>query len=367
MKKILLLEIRQKDKSFFLAVLNPREVIKLINIPIQNTNQDSNRPWKEKRVRDIATYVAGRMNISDKKDKIKMAKGYIANCPILSLENPFQIYKENENYYIDFPETEDEIAKYHDKITILDGQHRLISFSTEYIDVDMGKIEKYDMGFILFNDLTINEKREIFMITNDRQEKVESNVLKLIKRWLGLLSQKEDHLYKITEMLNKESISPLKGKIIIGGIKIAHGFKAAQIIKILDKSGVYDKICDHNEEQQIKNICIYLNAWEDVYADKFLNPKSFLGKTTGLRYICFLFPVILDILENQHKKYSKSNISDILQILHNMTIENNEAYEALELGIRSESGTVKIARINGEDLKDKIFDKKERFDIFDIN
>lgn len=366
MKKILLLEIKQRDKSFYTGVLNPREVIKLIDIPPKDRNQDANRPWKEKRVQEISKYVAGNMNISDKKDQARMAKGYIANCPILSLSNVFEIKKENGLSYLYFPESEEEFNEYKGNMTVLDGQHRLIAFSDEYIDPTFSNFDSYNMGFVLFNDLTTSEMREIFMVTNDKQEKVESNVLKLMKRWLGLLSAQEDSIYRLAEKLNEETISPLRGKIIIGGNKIAGGFKAAQIIKILDKSGVYDKIMGYSEEQQIKFICVYLNAWKEVYSGEFLNVKYFLGKTTGIRYICFLFTVILDILENQKNKYEKENIKNILSKLYKITILNAEAHDALKLAVRSESGTIAVARQHGEILKDMLFNNRERFKVFDV-
>lgn len=364
MKKVFLLEVKQKDKSFFMGVLDPRKVVKLIDIPAKNTNQETNRPWKEKRVEEIADYVAGKKNISDKKDAVQMANGYIPNCPILSLAHPFQIYKENGMSYIEFPEMEEEIEKYYGSITVLDGQHRLISFDDHYIDPTVVDFE-YNMGFILFTDLTINEKREIFMITNDMQEKVESNVLKLMKRWLGLLTEKEDYLYKITERLNQEDISALRGKIIIGGNKISGGFKAAQIIKMLDKSGIYDKISNKSEEEQIKILCTYFNAWKEVYSGKFLNSKHFMGKTTGLRYVCFLFPVIGDILWKLKKGYTKENIKDILSVLRSITIDNEKVYEDMRYVVRSESGTISIARSHGEELKNNLLNNEEQFNIFD--
>lgn len=367
MKKIMLLEIKQKDKSFFMGVLNPREVIKLIDIPLKNTNQDCNRPWKEKRVQEIAKYVAGLMDISERKGQTRMAKGYLVNCPVLSLSKPFKICKDHGMNYIDFPETEDEISTYYGNICILDGQHRLISFANEYIYPNMGDCSNYDMGFIIVTEATTREKQEIFMITNDKQDKVESNVLKLMKRWLGLLSDIEDYLYTLTERLNQEDISPLKDKIIIGGNKIAGGFKAAQVIKILDKSGLYSRLNEHDDDEQIKNICVYLSAWREVYEGKFLNSKYFLGKTTGLRYICYLFPVILDILENQQKKYTKENIKSILAVLYNMTIENAEAHEYLQASVRSESGTIAVARLHSEELKRVLFNQEERFNVFSNN
>ena len=79
------------------------------------------------------------------------------------------------------------------------------------------------MGFIAFQKLTREEKGELFIVTNERVEKVDRvdrNVLQNMMEWLGVLSDDDRKIYNLIKKLNKEDISPLKGRIIIEGGRI---------------------------------------------------------------------------------------------------------------------------------------------------
>jgi len=363
MKKVQVLSAHQKGKEFYLLSYDPREIIKIVKIPPKNTSQESQRPWLEKRVKEIAKYAAGLTNISeDTANKIK-AKGIIPNCPILSISSPLQIVKENGNTFIMLPESENEIHQCYGKINILDGQHRLISFSDEYLEVSFKNSELYQMGFVVFQGLTTSEMREIFMITNDKQEKMEQNVLRQIKKWLGLLSEEEDNIYNLIEKLNSESISPLKSKIIVGGNKLSNGFKLTQVSKIFKTSKLYELLKNSPIDNQIKIISYYLQAWESVYSGMFNNPKHTMGKITGLRYACFLFPYIFEILKEKRLGLVSENIKPLLQELYNMTggvtIFDDQN---IKLAFRAESATIALAKTHGSMVKDYILNQSEVFD-----
>ena len=58
---------------------------------------------------------------------------------------------------------------------VMDGQHRLYSFLSDYILLDEN--ERYEIGFTLYVKPTIKERRGIFISCNEKQEKVSNNLL----------------------------------------------------------------------------------------------------------------------------------------------------------------------------------------------
>lgn len=133
------------------------------------------------------------------------------------------------------------------------------------------------MGFIAFQKLTREEKGELFIVTNERVEKVDRvdrNVLQNMMEWLGVLSDDDRKIYNLIKKLNKEDISPLKGRIIIEGGKLVNGLKLLQVQRVLEKSKVYDMLKDFDVEKQVKVISNYLRAWEDVFDIKFNNRRK---------------------------------------------------------------------------------------------
>ena len=82
MKRIKVMTIRQKGKEFYTLVADPRDIIKVVKVPEPKTGQRAQRPWLEKKVNDISTYVAGGLNISEDKQQEIKARGIIPNSPI---------------------------------------------------------------------------------------------------------------------------------------------------------------------------------------------------------------------------------------------------------------------------------------------
>ncbi|AOM81705.1 DGQHR domain-containing protein [Salisediminibacterium beveridgei] len=352
MKKIPILMGHQKGKKFGVVVLDPREVIKLVNLPDPETGQKAQRPWKESKVKEIAKYVAGKLTISDG-DSTHFGKGIIPNSPILNVFNSLKIEEEN-GFHLLFPETKEEFNHCFGNIEILDGQHRLISFANKYLNVDFKWNENYTMGFTVFQNLTLEEKQELFMMTNDKQEKVQPNILCQIKEWLGLLSEQESNIFQLLESLNSEPVSPLKGKIIVGGKKVKYGMNLVQLSKILKKSGVYKLINTEKKSQQIHIISTYLKSWNDIY-DGAINKKEHpLSKVSGMRYIFFLFPSIIDILVKKEKRFEESNIKEIIEY-SKINLEGDKVFtdSDLKTAFRAESNTIKLAESQSSKLKER--------------
>lgn len=367
MRRLKLMIIRQKGKEFYTVVCDPRDVIKLVDVPEPKTGQKAQRPWLEKKVKEISEYVAGRANISEDKGQEIKAKGVIPNSPILNIKSPMKVITEGAEKYLLFPENEEEFNLYYGSIDIIDGQHRLISFMEKYRDIDFKDDDIYEMAFNMFIDLTINEIRELFMITNDKQEKMEQNVLREMKKSLNLLSSKEDKLYDLVISLNEESISPLKDKIIVGGNKVINGFKLTQVSKILDKSKSFELVSKQSESIQIQLISNYLKGWQRVYKGAIIDNKHTLGKITGLRYMVYIFPYVCDILKEVRKPLDVDNVEEIVKKLYDIT--HGEAIfedDKIKLAFRGESATIALAKNNGNLLKEKLIKENDIFDPLSI-
>ncbi len=83
MKRYDLVKVQQKGKDFYVLVADPRAIVKLLVNYKSGEEQDTQRPWEEKRVREIARYVSGKF----KDDNNKKAIGLIPNAPILNVNS----------------------------------------------------------------------------------------------------------------------------------------------------------------------------------------------------------------------------------------------------------------------------------------
>ncbi|MFS8189164.1 DGQHR domain-containing protein [Rossellomorea marisflavi] len=372
MKKVKVIPFIQKEKTFFLLSYDPREIIKLVEFPEAGKVQDTQRPWDLSRVKEISQYVAGLINLdlSKMKDRSKRkAKGFIPNCPILNIHGNVKIIEENDEYFILLPETIDDISSSKGNVEILDGQHRLISFDSDQLNENFKSHELFQMGYVICNDLTQDEKTEIFIFSNEKQKTVDKNVLRQLMRWLHLLSDNEEDLYDLVVKLNKDTYSPLKGRISVGGEKVKHSFKILQVIKILEKSKTITTLTNQKKlklEKHFKVLCNYLKAWEHVFPGKFNHPSHTLGKISGLRYVMYLFPTISEILKDQRKKTTVQNLEPILSTLRN-SILTDKFFESSEnntdlLAFRGETSTINLSEKHGGILKSIYINSNDEFD-----
>lgn len=369
MKKVILLEVKQKGSNFYLFSYDPRKVINLVKIVEHSTTQEHQRPWKESRVKDIAKYISGKENLDFSKNRVaKKAKGILPNCPILNIKGNLNIVTENGQKYLLFPDKEEEFENCKGSIEILDGQHRLISFSDEYAGKVGFEDTEYTMGYVLFNHLKLDEKKEIFIVANEKQEKVEKNILRHLMRYLGILSEDEVETDMLVEILNAEKESPIAHRVSVEGEKIPRGFKLIQISKILQNSGVMSNLGKRNINQKAKILITYLGAWNNLYDGALKDSNHTLGKISGLRYVLYLFPFISDILEKNKMDGSSENIKKILQLIKEKKLQpeifNSDSEEALLF--RAETSTIALARKHGDYLRDTYVNQEEHFDPFSV-
>lgn len=349
MKKYQLFEITQKEKSFYVLIADPRVIVRLLKKYAAGEVQDCQRPWEEKRVKEIAAYVES------------STLGLIPNAPILNIKSGLKIEHDENGFYVFLPSTNEEYEQYENSVEAIDGQHRIRSFMKEYSKIDDSV--KFDMVFTVFDRLSTNEKKQTFMTTNEKQKTVSPNLLRLFRRDLSLMAGENADIFDLTSKLNSEDYSPLKGRIMMGAEKISKGYQESQISKILKNYGAYKAVKDAanaNIELEAKIISNCLNAWADVYAEDFSNPgKSTLTKISGIRFILTLLPTMLQILADIKRVPAKADefkilINDIRNADEGIDVFNpaDEDKETISANFRGESSTVDFAR----QIADKLLD-----------
>lgn len=351
MKRYNLTKVHQNGKEFYVLVADPRTIVKLLVNYKSGEEQDTQRPWEEKRVREIARYVSGKF----KDDENKKATGLIPNAPILNIKSTIALEEDSQGSFIMLPETANELAKYEGAIEAIDGQHRIRAFMEEYIDVDFAASTTYEMIFSVFFKLSTKDKKEIFMITNEKQVKVPGNLLRMYKRELDLLKG-DEVVYDLVCLLNSEDYSPIKNRVMIGSKKITKGYQESQISKILKKSETYrqlEALIEGNYDMMAKIISNYLIAWEQVYGLSFQDPgKETLTKISGLRYTFFLFPAVIDILLQRQKHANVAEFKKIIEMLPEaLEVEDVFTDPSTSYAFKGEGATITLAKQHITKLK----------------
>ena len=306
MKRIYLQKIIQHNQECYIGKIDPRELVRVaFHVEIGET-QDAQRPLNGKRIKDIAKYVSGE-------------KGILPNTLTLAVENnAFPINDEGNGLYsIQFPETDDEFLRFEDTIFVMDGQHRLYSFLPDMRSISDN--EKFEIGFTLYDKPTLTDKQNIFMVCNEKQEKVSGNLLMWFKNQLKMLPEEDVELYNLVSQLN--SNFPLKGRIIMGAEKVKNGLKAKEIMKDISKSKIRKlrrKQTRITDEELVKALVEYLSGWQSAVGFSFREPNKASGaatKISGLRFMLFTLPGFWDRAVNKQLHFKQSFVEDTIRHL----------------------------------------------------
>lgn len=356
--KISLTKIVQKGKTFYIMSADPRLIVSKCKYEDANKLQEYQRPWNPKRVKTIADYVHGDIPINDETedDDSPKAQGFIPNCPLLNTLSPIIVDKDNE-CYIEIPEDD---KKYFE---ILDGQHRLIAFNKDVCRLPNN--ERYEMGFVVCNMLTGDLKKEIFVIPNRTQEKVDKDVILSMMESLDILDATRSKHYKLLVSLNNEPSSPLKGRIKIGGEKITRGLAPKALMKILNDNELIEILDKKEPSKELEYIISYLKSWPEVYPEMKQNKSHTLNKIAGIRYIMHLGPIILDIIQDKRVPWNEENIKNVLEVLRNEITDPESTFGTGNdyNPFAGESSTAKLAKDHAKRLKEII--KGEGYDAFE--
>lgn len=307
MRKVYLLQVTQHNLKRYVGKAAAKDLVRLATKAEMQAVQEAQRPINPKRVEEISAFVG--------------ADGSLSTSIVIGTTNdnltvhPVEGTPVKDLYYMEFPETDAEYEQFKNSFDIMDGQHRLFSFLPEFIK--LSDDDTFELTFEMYIKPTTREKRIIFKNTNEKQEKVASNLLMWFREKLGMLSGKEQTYHPVVTLLNSESCSPLKGRIIMGAEKITGGFKAQQVITILDKVDVINiaggKLDDNKMLQLISS---YLCGWEDAVGARIIDRDKELGafsKIAGLRFMLLMLPAFYDQAVNEKEKLSRQYVSKKLK------------------------------------------------------
>jgi DGQHR domain-containing protein len=358
--KIETIKYSQKDKDIFVFCIDPNYIKKLVKISdVTAGDKNFQRPYDAKRVEEIKNYVLGNDKLY-KKGKDIYAKGFIPNAIVLNLPDTYKIEEQKGKSYIHFPEGR-KIPKYKETIEIIDGQHRLLAFDDE-CKKRLGK-NKYEMCFVALFNLSDSEKKEIFMVLNERQKTVDRNILLRHKKLLHLLLDEEETRYDVITRLNSEPDSPFHGKIIIAGEKIVNGLKAVQIDGVLDSSKALEMLIDPKGQISEKSYKIFKNyflSWKANFPNAWFKPKNTLTKMAGFRFMSCLFPYIHEILK-PNKNFQVSAFSKIVSKIK--SDDFNDEFDIKKADkfqyFQEQRGIIRLATQIGKELREQYQDKDE--------
>ncbi len=310
MKKLKVLRVVQHDKVRYVGKAPAKEFVRLATKAELQATQEAQRPITKKRLEEIASFVS--------------QSGLLSTSIVIGSRNdlltPFQNAGDDPDlFYIHFPETEEEFEKFRDSFDIMDGQHRLFSFLPEYIKIS--DLDTFEISFELYVKPVMRTRRLIFKNTNEKQEKVSSNLLMWFREKLEMLTGKEATYHGVVTLLNSEICSPLRGRIIMGAERITGGFKAQQVITILDKADVKNIAQQPLEDDKLLQlITVYLEGWENAVGAKIADRDRDLGafsKISGLRFMILLLPHFYDQAAKNRDKITASYIENKIRELFN--------------------------------------------------
>lgn len=303
MKDVYLLEVKQHNMKRYVGTTEAKDLVRLATTVELQATQDAQRPINPKRLDEIADFVSADGTLSTsivigtKDDRIAIQPANIAGIPNL--------------FKMRFPETDTEFATFKDAFDIMDGQHRLFSFMKDHSKLTDDDV--FEITFEMYIKPTMREKRLIFKNTNEKQEKVASNLLMWFRKELNMLNEKELKYHPVVTLLNSESCSPLKNRIIMGAEKIAGGFKGEQIITILDKADIKNIAnTPLSDDKMLTLISEYLSGWENAIGSKIVDRDKDLGafsKIAGLRFMIIMLPAFFEQAIKDRVAFNQSYIT----------------------------------------------------------
>ena len=357
MKKVFLIPVAQHDSTFYIGKYDPRKLVKMTDPTIDvNTLQEAQRPLDKKHLQEIADYA------SHDKQGMLPSSILIASKDTDKLVLKTETSAGENKYYIEFPDSDVELANYANTIDVIDGQHRLFAFDEKYRDPDFKDSEKYELPFSIFITPSIFVRRKLFTTTNEKQKAVSPNLLLYLKSMLGMLDSAEEAYLPLVNAMNDENMSPLKGRIIISAEKISKGYKAKELIKIFNKAKLADIKINGNpitNEQLVKALSIYIQGWESHYQLSFKSPgKETMTKISGLRYITLLFETFFDHSINTQKAFDVTFVKTVIQELENAKqLDEGQTLFDDSVLFRGEGATVKLATDDANMLKSYLASK----------
>lgn len=365
MKKVWLEEIRQNEMIFYTGKADPRLLVRMADDIQVGEVQDAQRPLDLKQLKEIAEFVGTEKRAMLPSVMIATKKRDDGKFIPLRSERQTIIHEDGAResqtrYYMEFPETEAEIAQYQGTINIIDGQHRIFAFRDELRSPDLKDDTVFELNFCCFVFPDLRDRRTLFMVTNEKQRKVAPNLLYYLRDKLGLLKEQDRANRRLIERLASEDSSPLKNRIILSAEKRKNGLQAKELNKILTKYAFPDDMLGlkpqdeddcpplATENGKFNLICRHLEGWERYYGLSFGRPgRETMTKIAGLRYILCLMPAFWNNSYQKQIPYTADYVQDMIEALNRAVCQSDaEVTNVFDISInyRSESITCDAAR-----------------------
>lgn len=291
--KINFFEVQQPIGTFYLSVVNAKELIKVTETRAREIDsQDVQREFSPARVKDIADYC-------------RDPDATFPTSIIVSIKP--EAFKGICGNYLEF--ADDTIIG-----EILDGQHRLLGLEKSGISA------KFDLPVVFMFDLDNYQKGYVFSIINSKQTRVNPS---LIYDLFALSRHRSPYktCHEIVRNLNRDINSPFFERIKMLGKKEEHQEKASlsqsafinYLVDLISKKPEKDMIdiknqqrilgddklifrdyFIHNEDHIILKILLnYFNAVSKVFYEEWNDPdKYILSKPIGYGALLKVLPFI---------------------------------------------------------------------------
>lgn len=354
MRRVNVLRVQQYGTDFYIGSYDPRRLVKMADRSIDVGDiQEAQRPLDKDHLREISDYTGPK------------EKGMLPASVMIGTRDKDKLKLEKEiddlgrtQYFIQFPETQEELEHYENCIDIIDGQHRLFAFDDRYRNEGLKDDMVYEMAFSLFVTPDLTTRRRLFTITNDKQKAVSGNLLLYLRSTLGMLKPEEELYLPLVQSLNAENQSPLKGRIIMSAERIPKGYKAKELIKIFDKAKIREIQVGEPPrmltiDELLSVVSAYLSGWEMYYRLSYQKPgKETMTKISGLRYVLLLFNTFFDYARNSRTKFTEEFVQSVIRELEMIKeLKEGETLFDRSLEFRGEGATVKMATDDAVELK----------------
>lgn len=360
MKKIYLTRVQQFNEVSYVGSIDPRILVRMADQTIEiGQVQEDQRPLEKKHIQEISEHVGQK-------------KGLLPTSIIVGTKDKSKLTVEKEAgpdgaalYYMMIPSTEKELLQYANTVDISDGQHRVFAFSDTYRSPELKDTDIYEVPVSFYITPQLRTRQDLFYTTNAKQKPVPPNLLMWLRDKLDLLSKTEVEYLPLVRLLNSENISPLKGRIIMSAEKISRGYKAKEIVKILNKAKISEIGPNTNQNisdsQMVVIISKYLSGWEKRYQLEFSKPRQdTMTKISGLRYILRLLPFFTEISYNDQRMFDSDFVVETIKDLEAAigVTEKETVFSKNTMSFRGESATIKQAEEDGMKLKAYVSGKK---------
>lgn len=355
MKRVYVQKFIQYGIECFSGVADARILAGMSQSESQDAQVRYQRSLKMKKVLEIAEYVDKEQGLIP--GSVILGTRFADKVSVSELQIPSESGVDTL-YYVELPETKAELAAYRETLDVMDGQHRLLAFSSDYIKIEASV--KYQLPFNLYITPSLDLKRIIFMAANEKQDKVDSNLLQWYRMELGKLDGEEENYSKIIQHLNEDEDSPLFNRVIMGDEKKLKGYKAMQLIKIMQKLNLMDLQAGGNKitiDDLLYIIKIYLSAWEQACAVKFITPlvSDTTTKIAGIRYMLNILPSIWASSLAENKQFTVEFVEGKIKLLAEAVgvAAPVQLFRSRDLNFayRGEGATIRLAQLHAEKLR----------------